>query len=207
MVRAVILDPARARIIDAVSELQLPECWIAGGFVRNAVWDARFGNERATPINDVDVIYFKPLDTYGIDRDALLELIAADKPNPVWEEEEEAREKLARAVPGYEFEVKNQARMHISSRRIVKHEPYASIEDAVAGWTETATASGIRRLATGEYEVFAPFGLHDLEEGIVRPTQEIYITHAKKRALEKGWFTLWPKVRFEPYDEIHTRRR
>lgn len=203
----VTADPVRARIVDAVAGLNLPECWIAGGFVRNAVWDARFGEGRQTPINDVDVVYFKPLGAYGMEEAKLLALISAQEPNPVWEEEDHMRAVLIDAVPGYEFEVKNQARMHISTARIAAHAPYASLADAVSGWVETATATGIRKREDGTYEVLAPFGLDDLAAGIVRPTSQEYTERAHTRAVEKGWFTLWPEVRFESYDALHTRRR
>lgn len=207
VVAILIADSARARIVDAVAALGLPECWIAGGFVRNAVWDARFGKGKQTPINDVDVVYFKPLGSYGLEEAEVLRLVSAQEPNPVWEEEERMRTALEEAVPGYEFEVKNQARMHISVARIEAHPPYASLADAVSGWVETATATGIRRRDDGAYEVLAPFGLDDLAAGIVRPTSEAYTERAQTRAAEKGWYASWPEVRFEPYDALHTRRR
>lgn len=51
-------DRMRTEALGHVSELSLPQCYIAAGFVRNLVWDSLHG--LATPLNDVDVIYFDP---------------------------------------------------------------------------------------------------------------------------------------------------
>ena len=51
------------RLLRAVEELRLPDCWIGAGFVRNAVWDALHGR---TPdcglLNDVDVVFLDRAD-------------------------------------------------------------------------------------------------------------------------------------------------
>ena len=39
-VQAIIAaDPLRSRILRLVQELELPDCWVAAGFVRSAIWD------------------------------------------------------------------------------------------------------------------------------------------------------------------------
>ena len=50
-------DKQRMRLLQAVRALQLPDCFIAAGFVRNMVWDA-LHDYPLTPLNDVDVIYY-----------------------------------------------------------------------------------------------------------------------------------------------------
>ena len=44
-------------ILKIVRGLELNDCWIGAGFVRNKVWDEKHGMKR-TELNDVDVIYF-----------------------------------------------------------------------------------------------------------------------------------------------------
>ena len=53
-------DAVRWRLLDVVSQLELPDCWIAAGFIRNAVWDALHGRAPKLPNGDVDVIWFDP---------------------------------------------------------------------------------------------------------------------------------------------------
>ena len=56
-------DPLRMKVLDCVSQLGLPQCHIAAGFVGNLVWDYLHGFDSPTPLNDIDVIYFDPSDT------------------------------------------------------------------------------------------------------------------------------------------------
>ena len=50
----------RLRIVAA---LDLPDCWIGAGSVRDLVWDIRFGNGfDPANIEDVDVVFFDPDD-------------------------------------------------------------------------------------------------------------------------------------------------
>ncbi|MBF4328231.1 nitrate reductase, partial [Vibrio anguillarum] len=52
-------DPIRVEALYHVSQLGLPQCYIAAGFVRNLVWDSLHDFNEPTPLNDVDVIYFE----------------------------------------------------------------------------------------------------------------------------------------------------
>ncbi len=187
----------RKSIIDAVAKLDVPDCWIAGGFVRNPVWDALFEVKEDTPMNDVDVVYFKPLNSYGIPQESIIALLQCGEPNSIWAEEERLQKELEAQFPGLEFEVKNQARMYLSPVKTVKDPPYVSLSDAVAAWVETATATGIRSIGNGKYEVLAPYGLQDLFAGVIRPTRAIFEERARERMEQKRWRTLWPKLRFE----------
>lgn len=190
-------DSEHVAVLQAVADLNLPDAWIAGGYIRNPVWDAIYETVEKTKGSDVDVVYFKPLDTYGMAEGELIERICKEEMNPVWEEENTARSKLEAANPELEFEVKNQARMYLSKARTVQHERYYSLKEAVAGWVESATAIGMRVNQEGEYEVLAPFGLEDLFAGIVRPTSSEYEVRAQERAKAKGWLVHWPQLRFE----------
>ena len=80
-------------MLRAVNRLGLPDCWTGAGFVRNLVWDRLHGYAEATPLNDIDVLYFDPSDRSRATERAL-----------------EAR--LRRALPGQPWSVRNQARMH-----------------------------------------------------------------------------------------------
>jgi len=47
-------DPLRWRLLHRVHDLGLPDCWVAAGFVRNAVWDHLHGRDISPLITDVD---------------------------------------------------------------------------------------------------------------------------------------------------------
>jgi len=42
--------------------VQLPDCWVGAGFIRNAVWDYLHGRQvTCATLRDVDVVYFDPV--------------------------------------------------------------------------------------------------------------------------------------------------
>lgn len=198
VVRIVTGDPERQAIIGAVEKLGLPDSWLAAGFVRNTVWDSLFPPAKHYGLNDIDVVYWKGLDAYGLPEGDMARAIRAQEPNPIWDEEEVMVRKLAEQFPNYSFEVKNQARMHCSPARTVQDAPYRSSGEAIGRWIETATAVGIHATGDGSYAVLAPHGLSDLGNGVLRPTDPAYEARLHERAETKGWLTRWPQLRIEP---------
>ncbi len=165
-------DAWMMRVLAAVRALALPDAWVGAGFVRSAVWDALHAYEERTPLPDVDVIY---LDTTNTD---------------------EAREKeydamLRVAQPDVGWSSKNQARMHL----LHGHAPYASSTEALANWTETATAIAVRLCEDGRLELTAPHGVDDLLTLIVRPTSRDVIDTFRARVAGKHWLDRWPRLR------------
>ncbi len=156
-----------------VADLKLPDCWISAGFLRNAVWDYLNGLP-ATPCRteDVDVLYFQSADLSRNQEDA-------------------AERVLRRAAPDYEWEVRNQARMHLKNGDA----PYRNTEDGLRHFLETATAIGAR-LVDGEIEIIAPFGVEDLLTLTLRPTAsgQARPHEFTERVEGKAWCERWPKM-------------
>jgi hypothetical protein len=154
-----------------VNSLQLNDCWIGAGFVRNTVWDHLHNFKTKTPLNDVDVIYF---DKENIDP---LQDIAI---------EERLREKAS----NLNWSVKNQARMHLKH----DHKPYQNCLEAISFWSETPTAVAAQINDCGEISLIAPYGVHDLLALKVKPTPPISIEVYKARVKEKQWEKRWNKL-------------
>lgn len=168
-------DPLRWRLFQHVRALDLPDCWIAAGFVRNAVWDHLHDRALSPVSTDVDVIWFDA-EHCTAEHDKTLEAaLRAMDPSVVWS-------------------VKNQARMHIRNG----DEPYLCATDAMRYWPETATAVAVRLGRDGTCDVAAPLGLEDLFGLIVRPTHR-FVT--QKRAIfearfeSKRWMSRWPALK------------
>ncbi len=165
-------DSRRMAMLRAVSRLGLPDCWVGAGFVRNLVWDRLHGFAKATPLNDIDVLFFDPSDRSRATERAL-------------------ETRLRRAMPGEPWSVRNQARMH----RRNKDAAYRSTGHALTFWAETPTAVAVglrgRRLA-----LIAPFGIDDLIGLTVRPTPRFRHKMAvyRARVAGKGWSALWPRL-------------
>ena len=168
-------DRCRWHLLSVVAALDLPDCWIGAGFVRNAVWDYLHRRPPSALDGDVDVIWF--------DR---------DRTDPALDRLYEAR--LAAIEPSVVWSVKNQARMHIRNA----DRPYASAVDAMRHWPETATAVAARRHGDASCEVAAPLGLDDLFGLVLRPTANFVDRKRSiydERLRSKKWAERWPFLR------------
>lgn len=57
IVELIKADSMRIKLLQAVASLGLPDCYVAAGFVRNAVWDY-LHNYTGTALSDIDVVYY-----------------------------------------------------------------------------------------------------------------------------------------------------
>ena len=166
---ALLAADGRMAMLRAVASLRLPDCWVAAGVVRNAVWDALHLCARSTPLADVDVIWFDRTRT-----DPALDRSLEDR--------------LSAMVPGVVWSVKNQARMHLRNG----HEPYADCRDAMRFWPETATGVAARLTDAGAIEVQSAYGLDDLLGLKLRPSGPEALF--RERVAAKRWLEIWPKL-------------
>ena len=175
VVRLIKASPALMGQLQAVAALDLPDCWIGAGAIRNRVWDSLDPRVRQNRQDtDVDVVFFDPADC-STDRETVLE------------------EELATRIPGICWQVRNQTRMHLRNG----DPAYRNTEDGLRHWPETATAIAAR-LVEGRVELLTPFGLDDLLGMIVRPTpafrhkRDIFLA----RQAKKNWRARWPGLSF-----------
>jgi hypothetical protein len=138
-------------VLELVAALDLPDCWVGAGAVRDLVWDTRFGaGFDAANIADVDVVFF-------------------DADDLTAEREHRIEDELRARAPEVKWDVKNQARVHLwfEARFGCPAEPLHSTAGGVATWPEFASAVAVR-LRDGEIDVLAPHGLDDLLDGVWR---------------------------------------
>lgn len=155
-----------------VRDLNLPQCYIAAGYIRNYVWDLLHGYGRTDRYGDIDVVYFDP-DEASEERDERLE------------------ERLRRETSNPKWSVKNQARMHVHNG----DEPYHSTYEALTMWPETATAVGASVNAVGEIELICPYGLEDLYALRVRRSPAfVKRDYYLERVWRKQWANEWPRL-------------
>ncbi len=154
------------------STQNLNDAWLAAGFVRNLVWDRLHGYTQATPLNDIDVVYFNSQDCSV-------------------ETDERYEQRLKAQSPELPWSVKNQARMHERHG----HMPYASSAEAMSYWVEVETAIGARMNTDGQIELNAPLGLDALFAFSITPNPRHAIPAVfAERVRSKGWLSRWPKL-------------
>lgn len=170
----------------------MPQWCLAAGFVRNLVWDRLHGFE-LSPLNDIDLIYFCPLDI-SPERDLAIETY------------------LNQLAPELPWSVKNQARMHVRNQDMA----YTSCVDAMSYWPELETAIGVSYQAvdvesdnqtkTGtqtcvgmknhpasyDIELVAPFGLNSLFALKLSANPKRSLSVFDHRVATKGWLTRYP---------------
>ncbi|MGI2098940.1 nucleotidyltransferase family protein [Shewanella glacialipiscicola] len=190
-------DNERVRALDIVQrcakQYSIPQWCIAAGFVRNLVWDRLHGFE-LSPLNDIDLIYFCPLDIRPA-RDAAIEAY------------------LKQLAPDLPWSVKNQARMHLKNQDTA----YTSCADAMTYWPEFETAIGIYVSDVGEceydkntqvtaeqplfrqcatsYKLVAPFGLYALFDLTLTANPRRTLLIFRQRVLTKCWLRQYPLLK------------
>ncbi|MFD0953661.1 nucleotidyltransferase family protein [Virgibacillus natechei] len=164
-------------ILRSAKSLNLPDWWICAGFVRSKVWDTLHNFSERTPIADIDVIYFEPINSNEL-------------------EEKKLEETLMNLMPNTPWSVKNEARMHINNNI----PPYSSSVDAISKFPETATAIGVKLDETDNVILIAPCGISDLVNLEVKPTsffkedkQRLQIYEA--RITKKNWKSTWIEIK------------
>ncbi|WP_428242760.1 nucleotidyltransferase family protein [Gynuella sp.] len=175
LIQCLRADTQRMQALQQAALLSLPDWCIAAGFVRNLAWDYCHHKTVATPLNDLDLIYFDPKDTSR--------------------ERDRDYERQLQQMTGLPWSVKNQARMHLRNG----DPPYHSCTDAMTYWVECETAV-VARLSGDEVEIVAPFGVEALFQKTItlnakRPKPDAF----QQRIEQKNWLRNWPElvVRYE----------
>lgn len=134
-------------VLKSIQQLDLPDWWVAGGAIRNTVWKSLYGDNCSLGIKDIDVVFFDK----GTDKDFELKCKAS----------------LQQIHPEWVFDVKNQASFGV-------WRPWPFVfnfsGDGIAHFLHTATANGVRLLPDNQLEIWSPYGLADLFNGIIRST-------------------------------------
>jgi uncharacterized protein len=169
-------DPVRMRALRLARELDLPDWYIGAGFVRNLVWDKLHAYQTATPLDDIDLIYFDP-DRTSREHDRHLEARLAE---------------LDHTLP---WSVHNQARMHEHNG----DRPYQSALDAIGFWVEQETAVAVRLDHQDHIEVVSAFGLESLFDKRITPNRNKRNSAVEfsLRLARKNWLWIWPELRVE----------
>ncbi len=171
-----------AEILKKTPDLRLPNWYVGAGAIAQTVWNELHGYTLDHGLKDCDLVYFdedSSSGTQNIYRQRGSELFAS---LPV------------------EVEITNEARVHLWYKEKFGKEitPYLSTEDAITTWPTTATSVGVR-YRNGLFQVYAPYGLHDLLSMIVRPNKTLVSRDVyEKKALR--WKSEWPMLEVITWD-------
>ncbi|MDU0355319.1 nucleotidyltransferase family protein [Paraglaciecola aquimarina] len=172
-------DKFRLNALYSLQQINLPSAYIAAGFVRNMVWDHKHNTH--TPLNDIDVIYFEPAANTTSNGHSL---------TGVKRTEQTYKEQLSKLVPNVNWQVKNQAFMHIPNNDA----PYSDIIDAIAHWPEKETAVAVRLASNDDIEVVSAFGIARLFDLTLTHNPACDKPIFEHRIATKKWLHTWPQL-------------
>jgi len=182
---AAFQNPFNRTIVDELFTLALPDAWLVSGCLVQTVWNVLTHRAVDYGINDYDVFYFDPdLSWQAEDR-----VITGFR---------EVSDRL-----GVPIEARNQARVHLWYPP--KHGlPYPALQkstDGIDRFLTPCTQLGIQRRPAGDH-VYAPAGLDDLAEMIVRPNLTPNFSADAYRIKTARWQALWPELTVCPAQPV-----
>ncbi|MFE9310183.1 nucleotidyltransferase family protein [Streptomyces sp. NPDC006706] len=165
-------------VLHRTAALDLPGWYVTAGCLFQTVWNVVTDRRPTSGIKDYDVFYF-------------------DRRDLSWEAEDAVIKTADEAFAGLpvEVEVRNEARVHLwyEQKFGVACAPYTSTEAAIDGFAATTCCLGVRLEQGGRWRVYAPHGLSDVFDLVVRPNpvlapQEVYETKTAR------WRWQWPEL-------------
>ena len=143
-------NPVNAELLLRLRSLGLRECHLTAGCLFQTVWNRLCGREPPWGVKDYDVFYFDDADTS-------------------WEAEDQVIRRVSEATAdlSVNVEVKNQARVHLwyPGRFGSDYPQLRSARDGIDRYLVSCTSVGIE---TQSGQVYAPNGLNELAEGVLR---------------------------------------
>lgn len=140
-------------ILDYIESLNLPNFYIVAGAVFQTIWNYYDNKPLNYNIKDIDIIYY-------------------DSNNLSKEDEKKLEYNISQYFKdmNYEFDVHNEARMHLWKKENENKniDQYKNSEDAIDQWIATVHAIGITK-KNNDIEIYAPYGLSDIFSRTIRP--------------------------------------
>lgn len=173
-------DPDISALLAAMRTFDAPDLWLVSGVLFQTVWNVLEAKPRGHGILDYDLFYFDP-DTSEEVEDRWIK-----------------RASTHFAFAPCEVQLRNQARVHLWYPKKFDT-PYPQLHcscDGIRQFLMPACMVGIRP-SGASIEIFAPLGLHDIFDRLIRPNP-LWQGPPRPRYLEKAarYMRDWPTVRF-----------
>ena len=165
-------------VLDRTARLGPPGWYVTAGCLFQTVWNVVTGRPPTAGIKDYDVFYF-------------------DGGDLSWEAEDRvirAAERVYAGLPA-DVEVRNEARVHLwyEEKFGIACPPYDSAEAAIDSFAATTCCLGVRLEPTGRWRVYAPHGLADVFNLVVRPNPVLAPRHVYETKTAR-WRRQWPEL-------------
>jgi hypothetical protein len=182
--RAVLLcNQTLTEVLTRAAVLALPDWYLVAGCLYQTVWNVTTGRPPEAGILDYDLAYFDASDLSWQAEDAVIQAgqgLFGDLPVPV--------------------QIRNQARVHLwyEQKFGVPCPPHAGAEAAIDTFEATTACLGVRLRPGGQWRVYAPHGLSDVFNLVVRPNPVLAPRHVYQ-AKTARWRREWPSLTVLPW--------
>jgi uncharacterized protein len=172
-----------AEVLARAATLDLPGWYLAAGSLFQTVWNVVTGRPAGDGIKDYDIIYF-------------------DGGDLSWEAEDRVIRAGRDTFAGLpvEVEIRNEARVHLwyEAKFGVPCPPFGSTEAAIDSFAATTCCLGVRLDADGRWRVYAPHGLSDVFNLVLRPNP-VLAPRAVYEDKAARWRAQWPELSVLPW--------
>ena len=173
-------DPGVSAVLDAMQTFDAPDLWLVSGALFQTVWNVLDGHPRGHGIDDYDLFCFDP-DT-------------SEEAEDVW------IRKAAHhfALADHKVQLRNQARVHLwyPGKFGMAYPQLTRSTDGIDQFLVQASVVAVRPGADSSLDLYAPLGLDDIFDRILRPNP-LWKGPPRRQYLEKvtRYMRDWPSLR------------
>jgi uncharacterized protein len=161
----------------------LPDWYLVAGCLYQTVWNVITGQPAEDGILDYDLAYFDGSDLSWAAEDGVIQ----------------AGSKVFTGLPA-PVQIRNQARVHLwyEPKFGLPCPPHQSTEAAIDTYEATIACLGVRLRPGGQLRIYAPHGLSDVFNLVVRPNPVLAPRHVYQ-AKTTRWRRQWPGLTVLPW--------
>ena len=173
-------------VLARAAELGLPGWYLTAGCVFQTVWNVVPDRPAADGILDYDLFYFDASDLSWDAEDTVIQAGRAQFAD----------------IPAT-VEIRNEARVHLwyEQKFGVPCQAYPSTEAAIDSFAATTCCVGVRAESGGRWRIYAPHGLADVFNLVVRPNPAQAPRHVYE-AKTARWRQQWPTLTVLPWPTL-----
>jgi uncharacterized protein len=175
-------------VLARAAAMDLPGWYLVAGCLYQTVWNVVTGQPAEAGILDYDLAYFDGSDVSWEAEDTVIgagNTVFAGLPVPV--------------------QIRNQARVHLwyEQKFGVPCPAHTSTETAIDSYEATTACLGVRVEPSGRWRIYAPHGLSDVFNLVVRPNPLLAPRHVYQ-AKTTRWQQQWPELTILPWPDHRT---
>jgi hypothetical protein len=171
------MNPNVDAILRRLPQLSRPGCWLTSGCLAQTLWNLKAGRNPDAGIDDYDLLYHDSDVSWDAEDAMIREADALFGDLPI------------------RVEIRNQARVpHWYTRKFgLTYPRLQRAHRALHYYPSRSTALAITVDREGHLACYAPFGVADLWNGIVRPNRALDIPQVYRSKAQR-WLSEWPQL-------------